>query len=187
MLCGGSNGQLVPWDFSVETLRKETRPKQGYTLNSRAVQFLFTILSEMSPLQQRQFVRFVTGAASCLLDSGLITILNRLSSFTCGSTQELESAAVDHACELQVSDRKSAFCSWLCSVSSIRPISGGRSCERIASFCHDVHQLFEAARLSELGDHARKAAAQHPRMQQRLPAFVSSACVCLPRTSCVRC
>jgi len=46
----------------VETLRRHTVPKQGYTLNSRAVQFLFEILAELSPAEQRLFVRFVTGS-----------------------------------------------------------------------------------------------------------------------------
>ncbi len=58
LLCGGA---ITKWDFSVPTLRKYVKCRQGYTHSSRAVQHLFSILSEFDAREQRHFIRFVTG------------------------------------------------------------------------------------------------------------------------------
>jgi len=55
-LCGEEG-----WDFSVSTLRACVKLKQGYTIRSRAITHLFEILADMTPAEQRGFVRFVTG------------------------------------------------------------------------------------------------------------------------------
>ncbi|KAG8445495.1 hypothetical protein GDO86_010313 [Hymenochirus boettgeri] len=57
LLCGS---KADPWD--VKTLMECCRPDHGYTHDSRAVKFLFEILSSFDKEQQRLFLQFVTGS-----------------------------------------------------------------------------------------------------------------------------
>ncbi|XP_018423863.1 PREDICTED: E3 ubiquitin-protein ligase TRIP12 isoform X3 [Nanorana parkeri] len=57
LLCGSKSD---PWD--VKTLMECCRPDHGYTHDSRAVKFLFEILSSFDKEQQRLFLQFVTGS-----------------------------------------------------------------------------------------------------------------------------
>ncbi|XP_053315774.1 E3 ubiquitin-protein ligase TRIP12 isoform X2 [Spea bombifrons] len=57
LLCGS---KADPWD--VKTLMECCRPDHGYTHDSRAVKFLFEILSSFDSEQQRLFLQFVTGS-----------------------------------------------------------------------------------------------------------------------------
>ncbi|KAG9494467.1 hypothetical protein GDO78_002011 [Eleutherodactylus coqui] len=57
LLCGS---KADPWD--VKTLMECCRPDHGYTHDSRAVKFLFEILSSFDHEQQRLFLQFVTGS-----------------------------------------------------------------------------------------------------------------------------
>ena len=43
-------------------LMEYSRPNHGYSHDSRAVQFLFEVLSTYNSTEQRQFVQFVTGS-----------------------------------------------------------------------------------------------------------------------------
>lgn len=43
-------------------LMEYCRPDHGYSHDSRAIQFLFEVLSEFDSLEQRQFIQFVTGS-----------------------------------------------------------------------------------------------------------------------------
>ncbi|XP_075236613.1 E3 ubiquitin-protein ligase ctrip isoform X2 [Lycorma delicatula] len=56
VFCGSSIG----WD--VKTLMECCRPDHGYTSDSKAIQFLFEILSSYTSQEQRDFVQFVTGS-----------------------------------------------------------------------------------------------------------------------------
>lgn len=63
VFCGGgmaAGGIAVGWD--VKTLMECCRPDHGYTPDSRAIRFLFEILSLYDREEQRQFVQFVTGS-----------------------------------------------------------------------------------------------------------------------------
>ncbi|XP_029471280.1 E3 ubiquitin-protein ligase TRIP12 isoform X5 [Rhinatrema bivittatum] len=57
LLCGS---KIDTWD--VKTLMECCRPDHGYTHDSRAVKFLFEILSSFDSEQQRLFLQFVTGS-----------------------------------------------------------------------------------------------------------------------------
>uniref|UniRef100_H3ALV8 E3 ubiquitin-protein ligase n=1 Tax=Latimeria chalumnae TaxID=7897 RepID=H3ALV8_LATCH len=57
LLCGSKS---ETWD--VKTLMECCRPDHGYTHDSRAVKFLFEILSSFDAEQQRLFLQFVTGS-----------------------------------------------------------------------------------------------------------------------------
>ncbi|XP_036409821.1 E3 ubiquitin-protein ligase TRIP12-like isoform X2 [Megalops cyprinoides] len=57
LLCGS---RVEAWD--VKTLMECCRPDHGYTHDSRAVRFLFEVLSSFDPEQQRYFLQFVTGS-----------------------------------------------------------------------------------------------------------------------------
>ncbi|XP_039615955.1 E3 ubiquitin-protein ligase TRIP12 isoform X3 [Polypterus senegalus] len=57
LLCGS---KTETWD--VKTLMECCRPDHGYTHDSRAVKFLFEILSSFDSEQQRLFLQFVTGS-----------------------------------------------------------------------------------------------------------------------------
>ncbi|XP_025418550.1 E3 ubiquitin-protein ligase TRIP12 [Sipha flava] len=59
IFCGHIN-TTKNWD--VRMLSESCRLDHGYTANSRAIGFLFQILSEYDNQQQRDFLRFVTGA-----------------------------------------------------------------------------------------------------------------------------
>uniref|UniRef100_A0A1B6I391 E3 ubiquitin-protein ligase n=1 Tax=Homalodisca liturata TaxID=320908 RepID=A0A1B6I391_9HEMI len=56
VFCGHPTG----WDM--KTLMESCRPDHGYTADSKAIRFLFQILSEYCPQEQRDFVQFVTGS-----------------------------------------------------------------------------------------------------------------------------
>ncbi|BES95811.1 Hypothetical proteinE domain [Nesidiocoris tenuis] len=56
VFCGSSTG----WEVSA--LVESCRPDHGYTASSRAIKFLFEILSTYGPQDQRDFVQFVTGS-----------------------------------------------------------------------------------------------------------------------------
>uniref|UniRef100_A0A8C7V276 E3 ubiquitin-protein ligase n=1 Tax=Oncorhynchus mykiss TaxID=8022 RepID=A0A8C7V276_ONCMY len=57
LLCGSKS---ETWD--VKTLMECCRPDHGYTHDSRAVRFLFDVLSSFDAEQQRLFLQFVTGS-----------------------------------------------------------------------------------------------------------------------------
>lgn len=59
VFCGGM-GQPASWD--TKTLMECCRPDHGYTQDSRAIRFLFEILSQYDREEQRRFVQFVTGS-----------------------------------------------------------------------------------------------------------------------------
>jgi E3 ubiquitin-protein ligase TRIP12 len=59
LLCGGDAIDEA-WDLSVDTLSRYCK-LQGYQSRDKTVVALFECISEFSPKQQRQFVRFVTG------------------------------------------------------------------------------------------------------------------------------
>ncbi|XP_050539667.1 E3 ubiquitin-protein ligase TRIP12 isoform X2 [Daktulosphaira vitifoliae] len=56
----GHTSSYKQWDMRM--LSEACRLDHGYTANSRAISFLFKILSEYNHQQQRDFLRFVTGA-----------------------------------------------------------------------------------------------------------------------------
>ena len=63
VFCGGglaAGGSSGGWD--VKTLMECCRPDHGYTPDSRAIRFLFEILSLYDREEQRLFVQFVTGS-----------------------------------------------------------------------------------------------------------------------------
>lgn len=56
------SGNPKGWDFTIPTLQQSVNLKSGgYALQSQQIRWLFEFLSELSPEQQRLFVRFVTG------------------------------------------------------------------------------------------------------------------------------
>ena len=48
--------------FKVGELESSIRPDHGYTQSCRAVQFLYTVLSELNNEEQADFLRFTTGS-----------------------------------------------------------------------------------------------------------------------------
>ncbi|KAK6633232.1 hypothetical protein RUM44_003833 [Polyplax serrata] len=58
VFCG--SGQQLGWD--VKTLSECFRPDHGYTLDSKAIRFLFEVLSSYNADEQRLFLQFVTGS-----------------------------------------------------------------------------------------------------------------------------
>lgn len=59
VFCGGGASSLG-WD--IKTLTECCRPDHGYTADSRAIRFLFEILSQYDRKEQRLFIQFVTGS-----------------------------------------------------------------------------------------------------------------------------
>lgn len=59
VFCGGV-ATAAGWD--VKTLTECCRPDHGYTSDSRAIRFLFEILSLYNQEERRLFVQFVTGS-----------------------------------------------------------------------------------------------------------------------------
>ena len=57
LFCGGS---FTKWD--VKMLLESCHVDHGYTMESRAIKFLFEILSEYDEEEQRRFLQFVTGS-----------------------------------------------------------------------------------------------------------------------------
>lgn len=60
VFCGSSQEALQGWD--VKTLMECCRPDHGYTPDSRAIRFLFEVLSCYDREEQRLFVQFLTGS-----------------------------------------------------------------------------------------------------------------------------
>jgi hypothetical protein len=69
------------WD--VKMLMECCRPDHGYTHDSRAVNFLFEILSCYDDTEQRQFLQFVTGSPRLPVGG---TVLFGYRRFDCQST-----------------------------------------------------------------------------------------------------
>jgi hypothetical protein len=59
LLCGGDAIEQS-WDLSVDTLNRYCK-LQGYMSGDKTIVALFEVISEFTPVQQRQFVRFLTG------------------------------------------------------------------------------------------------------------------------------
>lgn len=60
VFCGSPRDSIAGWD--VKTLMECCRPDHGYTADSRAIQFLFEVLSSYDREEQRMFVQFLTGS-----------------------------------------------------------------------------------------------------------------------------
>ncbi|GJQ67325.1 hypothetical protein Trydic_g8224 [Trypoxylus dichotomus] len=60
VFCGSPQDYITGWD--VKTLIECCRPDHGYTADSRAIGFLFEILSSYNREEQRMFVQFLTGS-----------------------------------------------------------------------------------------------------------------------------
>ncbi|KAL3281120.1 hypothetical protein HHI36_004342 [Cryptolaemus montrouzieri] len=60
VFCGSPKDSLSGWD--VKTLMECCRPDHGYNADSRAIRFLFEVLSSYEREQQRLFVQFLTGS-----------------------------------------------------------------------------------------------------------------------------
>ncbi|CAG9769753.1 unnamed protein product [Ceutorhynchus assimilis] len=60
VFCGSPKDHVAGWD--VKTLMDCCRPDHGYTADSRAIRFLFEVLSSYDSEEQRMFVQFLTGS-----------------------------------------------------------------------------------------------------------------------------
>ncbi|XP_072379801.1 E3 ubiquitin-protein ligase TRIP12 isoform X1 [Diabrotica undecimpunctata] len=60
VFCGSPKDYILGWD--VKTLMECCRPDHGYTADSRAIRFLFEVLSSYDREEQRMFVQFLTGS-----------------------------------------------------------------------------------------------------------------------------
>ncbi|XP_044752969.1 E3 ubiquitin-protein ligase TRIP12 isoform X2 [Coccinella septempunctata] len=60
VFCGSPKDTLSGWD--VKTLMECCRPDHGYNADSRAIRFLFEVLSSYDREEQRLFVQFLTGS-----------------------------------------------------------------------------------------------------------------------------
>lgn len=60
VFCGSSQDAIQGWD--VKTLMECCKPDHGYTPDSRAIRFLFEVLSCYDREEQRLFVQFLTGS-----------------------------------------------------------------------------------------------------------------------------
>ncbi|XP_050295827.1 E3 ubiquitin-protein ligase TRIP12 isoform X2 [Anthonomus grandis grandis] len=60
VFCGSPKDHVAGWD--VKTLMECCRPDHGYTADSRAIRFLFEVLSSYDYEEQRMFVQFLTGS-----------------------------------------------------------------------------------------------------------------------------
>lgn len=60
VFCGSPRDCIAGWD--VKTLMECCRPDHGYTADSRAIRFLFEVLSSYDREEQRMFVQFLTGS-----------------------------------------------------------------------------------------------------------------------------
>ncbi|CAH1114025.1 unnamed protein product [Psylliodes chrysocephalus] len=60
VFCGSPKDFIAGWD--VKTLMECCRPDHGYTGDSRAIRFLFDVLSSYDREEQRMFVQFLTGS-----------------------------------------------------------------------------------------------------------------------------
>ncbi|XP_025829823.1 E3 ubiquitin-protein ligase TRIP12 isoform X2 [Agrilus planipennis] len=60
VFCGSPRDSMSGWD--VKTLMECCRPDHGFTADSRAIHFLFEVLSSYNKDEQRRFVQFITGS-----------------------------------------------------------------------------------------------------------------------------
>ncbi|CAH1991222.1 unnamed protein product [Acanthoscelides obtectus] len=60
VFCGSPKEHQHGWD--IKTLQECCRPDHGYTADSRAVKFLFDVLSSYDVQERRMFVQFLTGS-----------------------------------------------------------------------------------------------------------------------------
>lgn len=60
VFCGSPKDFVSGWD--ARTLMECCRPDHGYTADSRAIRFLFEVLSSYDKEEQRMFVQFLTGS-----------------------------------------------------------------------------------------------------------------------------
>jgi len=60
LLCGALTGS--DYDWSIESLMDSTKADHGFTLSSSSVQNLFTIMSEFTPEERKQFLLFISGS-----------------------------------------------------------------------------------------------------------------------------
>ncbi|XP_048518529.1 E3 ubiquitin-protein ligase TRIP12 isoform X1 [Dendroctonus ponderosae] len=60
VFCGSPKDHVAGWD--VKTLMDCCRPDHGYTADSKAIRFLFEVLSSYDREEQRMFVQFLTGS-----------------------------------------------------------------------------------------------------------------------------
>jgi E3 ubiquitin-protein ligase TRIP12 len=76
VFCGAPLGASSTWD--ARTLMECCRPDHGYTPDSRAIRFLFEILSSYERDEQRQFLQFVTGSPRLPVGGKLIDKIQKL-------------------------------------------------------------------------------------------------------------
>jgi E3 ubiquitin-protein ligase TRIP12 len=60
VFCGSPRDSIAGWD--IKTLMECCKPDHGYTPDSRAIRFLFEVLSSYDREEQRMFVQFLTGS-----------------------------------------------------------------------------------------------------------------------------
>lgn len=60
VFCGSPRDSISGWD--IKTLMDCCRPDHGYTADSKAIRFLFEVLSSYDRDEQRSFVQFLTGS-----------------------------------------------------------------------------------------------------------------------------
>lgn len=60
VFCGSPKDTISGWD--AKTLMECCRPDHGYNSDSRAIRFLFEVLSSYNREEQRLFVQFLTGS-----------------------------------------------------------------------------------------------------------------------------
>ncbi|XP_060516709.1 E3 ubiquitin-protein ligase TRIP12 isoform X2 [Cylas formicarius] len=60
VFCGSPKDQVSGWD--IKTLMECCRPDHGYNIDSRAIKYLFEVLSSYNGDEQRMFVQFLTGS-----------------------------------------------------------------------------------------------------------------------------
>lgn len=58
----GFNLKSVGENWDTKTLSECCRPDHGFTIESRAIQFLFEVMSSYDAQERRKFVQFVTGS-----------------------------------------------------------------------------------------------------------------------------
>lgn len=59
VFCGNPRDTVTGWD--IKTLMECCKPDHGYTADSKAIRFLFEVLSSYARDEQRLFIQFITG------------------------------------------------------------------------------------------------------------------------------
>lgn len=72
LFCGSGHSQ---WD--TKSLMECCRPDHGYTHDSRAIKFLFEILSSYDHDEQRLFLQFVTGSPRLPVGGNILQKLSK--------------------------------------------------------------------------------------------------------------